>query len=237
MLGAESLGGSEVCPKLNFGALAGVVSGALAASWVWPKLNFGVLEPDGACRLANGLLAGVCEDGLAPPNMFEAAAGSAGFDAAAAPKSNKPVEGVAVAGAGVASLFCDSDAAPKPPNAGAAAGVCAAPPKLKMLEAGAGVLVLGGAAGLVAPNWKEEVLELVGAAEVVAPNWNDGVLGAAGVDVFAPKLKVGCEAGAGVLGAAAADELAPPKLKAGVDAPLVVPNMLDDPDELLVLFC
>lgn len=66
----------------------------------------------------------------------------------------------------------------------------------------------------------------------VAPNWKDGVAAAA----LPPKLKLGCEAGAGVLGAAAADELAPPKLKAGVDAPLVVPNMLFEPDELLVLF-
>lgn len=72
---------------------------------------------------------------------------------------------------------------------------------------------------------------------MVAPNWKDGVLDAAGVDAFAPKLKVGCEAGAGVLGAAAADELAPPKVKEGVDAPFVVPNMLVDPDELVVLFC
>ena len=55
--------------------------------------------------------------------------------------------------------------------------------------------------------------------------------------MFAPKLKVGCEAGAGVLGAGAADELAPPKLKGGVEAPFVVPNMLVGPDELLVLFC
>nr|GFD59637.1 hypothetical protein [Tanacetum cinerariifolium] len=66
----------------------------------------------------------------------------------------------------------------------------------------------------------------------VAPNWKDGV----GAVAFPPKLKLGCEAGAGVLGAAAADELAPPKVKAGVDAPLVVPNMLLDPGALLALF-
>jgi hypothetical protein len=104
-----------------------------------------------------------------------------------------------------------------------------------LVEAGAGVLVLAGAAELVAPNWKDGVLAGAGAAEVVAPNWKDGV-DTAGVDVFAPKLKAGCEAGADVLGVAAADELAPPNVKAGVDAPFVVPNMLVEPDELLVLF-
>ena len=55
---------------------------------------------------------------------------------------------------------------------------------------------------------------------------------------MAPKLKAGCEAGAGVLGVAAADDLAPPpNLKVGADAPFVVPNMLVEVDELLVLFC
>ena len=192
-------------------------------------------------------------DVLAPPNMFVAGAGvagSAGFGVAAPPKLNKFVEGVTaagvfvlsvpcvlvapklnrffwgVAGAGVLSLFCASAPAPNPPKAGGAAGAalfCVEAPKLKMLvEAGAGVLVLAGA------------------AELVAPNWNDtgGALEAAGVDVlFAPKLKVGCEAGAGVLGAAAADEFAAPNVKEGVDAPLVVPNMFVDPDELVVLVC
>lgn len=117
---------------------------------------------------------------LAAPNMLGAVAGSAGFGVVgsagfgvAAPKLNRPVEVVAVAGAGVASLFCASELAPKPPNVGAVAGVvlfCAAPPKLNMLGAGAGVLVLAGAAELVAPNWKEGVLEVAGAAELVAPN-------------------------------------------------------------------
>jgi hypothetical protein len=125
----------------------------------------------------------------------------------------------------VLSLFCASLPAPNPPKAGAAAGValfCVDAPKLKMLvEAGAGVLVVAGAAELVAPNWKDGA----------------GVADAAGVDeLLAPKLKVGCEAGAGVLGAAAADELAPPNVK-GCDVPFVVPNMLLDPDELDVLFC
>lgn len=93
---------------------------------------------------------------------------------------------------------------------------------MKMLvEAGAGALVLAGAAELAAPNWKDVA----------------GVFDAAGVaELFAPKLKVGCEAGAGVLGAAAADEPVPPNMK-GVDAPLVAPNMLLDPNELEVLFC
>ena len=201
---------------------------------------------------------------LAPPNMLVAGAGvaaSAGFGVAAPPKLNRLVDEVVgaaagvlsvpcvfvapnppnmlfcgVAAAGALSLFCASAPAPKPPKAGAAAGVAVDPPKLKMLvEAGAGVLVLAGAAELVAPNWKDGVLVEAGAAEVVAPNWKDGV-DTAGVDVFAPKLKVGCEVGADVLGAAAADELAPPNVKADVDAPFVVPNMLVDPDELLVLF-
>lgn len=116
--------------------------------------------------------------------------------------------------------------APNPPKAGVAAGAvlfCVEAPKLKMLvEADAGVLVL------------------TGAAELVAPNWNDtgGALDAAEADVLlAPKLKDGCEAGASVLGAAAADELAAPNVKEGVDAPFVVPNMLVEPDELVVLFC
>lgn len=136
------------------------------------------------------------------------------------PAANPPKAGVATE----VALFCASAPAPKPPNVGAAAGValfCVAPPKLNMLEAGAGVLVLAGVAELVAPNWNVEVLVAAGVAVV-----------------FAPK-KDGCEAGAGagVLGAAAADELAPPNANLGVDAPFVVPNMLGDPDELLVLFC
>jgi hypothetical protein len=231
--------------------VAGVCSCAFGVSCVWPKLNFGALAFVDVCspekRLPEGAGAGV----LAPPNMFvdgAGDAGSAGFGAAE-PKLKRLVEGAAavvagvlsvpcvlgapkpnmffcgVAAAGVLSLFCASVLAPNPPKAGAAAGValfCEAPPKLKMLvEAGAGVLVLAGAAELVAPNWKDGA----------------GVLEAAGVDeLLAPKLKAGCVAGAGVLGAAAADELAPPKVK-GVDAPLVVPNMLVEPEELVVLFC
>lgn len=162
-------------------------------------------------------------------------AGSAGIGVAA-PKPNSPVEalaGVATAGAGVLWLVCASKAAPKPPKAGVAAGdafFCIAPPKSNMEDDGASAGVLAGAAELVAPNWKAGAPVLAGAAEAEAPNWKLGVLGAAGsagVKVLAPKVKVGCEAGAGKLGAAT-DELAPPKEKAGVDAPLVVPNMLVD---------
>lgn len=105
------------------------------------------------------------------------------------------------------------------------------PPKPNMpVEVAAGVLA--GAAELVAPNWKPEVPLLAGAAGV-APNWKDVVDGVA----FPPKLNCG-PAGAGVLGVAAADELAPPKLKAeaGVEVPFAVPNILADPDALLVVF-
>jgi hypothetical protein len=149
---------------------------------------------------------------------------------------------VATAGAGVLWLVCASEAAPKPPKAGAAAGdalFCIAPPKLNSDDDEAGAGVLAGAAELVAPNWKAGALVLAGAAEAEAPNWKLGVLGAAGsagVKVLAPKVKVGCEAGAGKLGAAT-DELAPPKEKAGVDAPLVVPNMLVDGADELVSCC
>lgn len=237
---------------------------ALGVSCVCPKLNLGVLE-FADVRLAKGLLAGagvLAPPNVLVAGAGVAA--SAGLGVAAPPKLKMPVDDVAgaaagvlsvpdvlvapnppnmlfcgVAAAGVPSLFCASLPAPKPPKAGAAAGAapfCVDPPKLKMLdEAGAGVLVLAGAAELVAPNEKAGVLELAGAAELVAPpNWKDEVLDAAGA-LFPPKLKVGCEAGAGVLGAAAADELAPPNVKEGVDAPFVVPNMLVDPDELLVL--
>lgn len=101
------------------------------------------------------------------------------------------------------------------------------PPKLKMpVEAGADVAA-GAAVEVLAPNWKP-VLFVAGAG--VAPNWKDGVEGAA---VFPPKLNG--EAAAGVLGSGAADEVAPPKPNGVVDAPLVVPNMLVDPDALLVL--
>lgn len=145
---------------------------------------------------------------------------------------------MAVAGAGVLWLVC----APKPPKAGVAAGdalFCVAPPKLNNEDEEAGAGVLTGAAELVAPNWKAGALVLAGAAGAEAPNWKLGVLGAAGsagVKVLAPKVKVGCEAGAGWLGAAS-DELAPPKVKAGVDAPLVVPNMPVDGAAELVSCC
>lgn len=162
-------------------------------------------------------------------------AGSAGIGVAA-PKPNSPVEalaGVATACAGVLWLVCASEAAPKPPKAGVAAGdalFCIAPPNSNMEDDGASAGVLAGAAELVAPNWKTGAPVLAGAAEAEAPNWKLGVLGAAcsaGVKVLAPKVKVGCEAGAGKLGAAT-DELAPPKVKAGVETPLAVPNMLVD---------
>lgn len=155
-------------------------------------------------------------------------AGSAGLGVAVAPKLKRPVE----AGAGVLSSFLDSDVAPNPPNAGAGAGVAlpfcvAPPPKLNMpVEAGAGVAA-GAALELLAPNWNPAP-GVAGAG--VAPNWKEGVEEAA---ALLPKLKG--EAGAGVLGSGAADEPAPPKLKGVVDAPLVVPNMLVDPDALLVL--
>lgn len=228
--------------------LAGAGAGVLALANMFVDVvsaGFGVLAPPNTFVDVVSAGFGV----LAPANIFVVAA-SAGFGVAAAPKLKR--DGVAGAGAfvlsaawapvapkpnmffcGVAvfcepSLFCASAPAPKPPKAGAAAGAlfCAGPPKLKMLDVGAGVLVLAGA------------------AEAVAPNWKDGVLAAAGVDVlfapsvvvlFPPKLNVGCEAGAGVLGAAA-DELAPNE-KAGVDAPFAVPNKLVDADALLALFC
>ena len=179
------------------------------------------------------MLAGA--EAATPPNIFVAGvAGSAGFGVAA-PKLNM-LEEAAGATAGALSVLCASEPAPKPAKAGVAAGAtlfCVEPPKLKRPVEGAGVLE--GAAELVAPNWKVGALVLAGAAEVEAPNWKEGVLGAAGVEAFAPKVKVGCEAGAGVLGVAA-EELAPPKVKAC--APFVVPNMLvEEADELDVGFC
>ena len=116
-----------------------------------------MLELVDVCRPEKRLLAGAGAGVLVFPNMFVAGAGvagSAGFGVAA-PKLNGLAEDVARAAAGVFSVFCASASAPapKPPKAGVAAGVALFCPKLKRLvEAGAGVLVLAGAAELVAPN-------------------------------------------------------------------------------------